>query len=77
MFSLVVLLSFSSSLAREAKVSDRGKCQFLNDEPWMFRPTIINLNPSELEYYPFMISIDKCTVSCNNLSPKFCVPNNK
>ena len=43
----------------------------------MFRPTIINLNPSELEYYPFMISIDKCTVSCNNLSPKFCVPNNK
>ena len=77
MFSLVVLLSFSSSLAREAKVSDRAKCQFLDDEPWMFRPTIINLNPSGLEYYPFMISIDKCTGSCNNLSPKFCVPNNK
>ena len=66
MFSLFnVLLSFSSSLAT--------KCLFLNDEPCMVRPTLIDLNPVELKYYPFMISLNKCTESCNVLSPKVCV----
>ena len=32
------------------------------------------MNPVELEYYPFMISLDKCTGSCNVLSPKIYVP---
>ena len=27
-----------------------------------------------LEYYSFMISLNKCTGSCNVLSPKMCVP---
>ena len=41
MFSLfIVLLSFSKSLAW-----DRAKYLFLNDEPWMLRPTLINMNP--------------------------------
>ena len=40
----------------------------------MVRPTLINLNPVELKYYPFMISLNKCTGSCNVLSPKICVP---
>ena len=40
----------------------------------MVRPTIIDLNPVELKYYPFMISLNKCTGSCNVLSPKICVP---
>ena len=53
----IVLLSFSSSLARVAKVFDRTKCLFLNDEPCMIRPTLIDLNPVELKYYPFMISL--------------------
>ena len=71
MFSLfIVLLSFSSYLA-----GDRIKCLFLTDEPRIFRPILINLNPFELKYYPFMISLDKCTESCNVLSPKICVPN--
>ena len=56
MFSLfIVLLSFSSSLAT--------KCLFLNDEPCMVRPTLIDLNPVELKYYPFMISLNKYTGS--------------
>ena len=59
--ALIVLLSFSSSLAT--------KCVSLNDEPCMFRPTVIDLNPVELTYYPFMISLDKCNGSCNVLSP--------
>ena len=43
---------------------------FLNDDPCMVRPTLIDMNPNELEYYPFMIILDRCTGSCNILSPK-------
>ena len=57
MFSLfIVLLSFSESLAR-----DRIKCLILNDQSCMVRPTLIDMNPVELKYYPFMISLNKCT----------------
>ena len=61
---LIALLSFSSSLAT--------KCISLNDELCMIRPTLIDLNPVELKYYPFMISVDKYSGSCNILSPKRC-----
>ena len=40
----------------------------------MVRPTLIDLNPVEFECYPFIISSDKCNGSCNDLSPKICVP---
>ena len=40
----------------------------------MVKPTLINTNPVELNYYSFMISLNKCTGSCKNLSPKICVP---
>ena len=40
----------------------------------MIRPTLINLNPVEFKYYPFIISLDNCSGSCNLLSPKICVP---
>ena len=69
MFSqFLVLLSFSESIAHE-----RTRCLFLNDEPWMIRP-LIDMNLVELKY-PFMINLNKCTGSCNVLSPKICVPN--
>ena len=38
------------------------------------RPTLIDMNPVELKYYTFVISLNKCTGSCNVLSPKICVP---
>ena len=41
------------------------KCLFLNDEPCMVRPTLIDINPNELKYYRFMISLNKCAGSCN------------
>ena len=70
MFNLfVVLLRFNESLA-----SDETKCLFLNDELCMVRPTTIYMNPVELKYYPFMISLNKCIGSCNALSPKICLP---
>ena len=40
----------------------------------MARPTLFDMNPFELKYYPFIISLNKCTGSCNVLSPKICVP---
>ena len=66
----IALLDFSSSLARVAEVSDLTKCLFLNNEPCIVRPTLIDINPVELKYYPFMISLNKRTGSCNVLSPK-------
>ena len=46
---------------------------FLNDESCMVRSTLIDMN-NELKYYPFMITLNKCTGSCNVLSPNICVP---
>ena len=71
MFSLIkqvfiALLSFSESLGT--------KCVSLNDESCMVRPTLINFNPVKLKYYPFMVSLGKCTRSYNVLSSKICVP---
>ena len=68
----IVLFSFSSSLASVAKA--RTKCLYLNDKQCMVRSTLIDLNPIELKYYPFMIRLDECNGSCNVLSPKICVP---
>ena len=48
----IVLLRFIESLAT--------KCVSLNDEPCMVIPTLIDLNPVELKYYPFMFSLNKC-----------------
>ena len=62
-FGFIVLLS---SLARAANLT---KCLFLNDELCIVRPTIIDMNPVELKYYPVTISLNKCTGSCNVLSP--------
>ena len=47
----MALLSFSVSLAT--------KYMSLSNEPCMVRPTDIDLNPIDLNYYRFMISLDK------------------
>ena len=70
----VVLLSFSQSLARIAKVSNRTKYLVLNDVTYLVRPILIDMNPVELKYYTFIISLNKRTGSFNVLSPKICVP---
>ena len=51
-------LSFGRSLAT--------KYVLLNNKPCMTRPAIIDLNPVEPTYYPFMITLDDaCNESCN------------
>ena len=62
----IVLLSFSESLTT--------KYLFSNDEQCMVRPTLIDMNFAEVKYYPFMVSLNKCTGSFHVLSPKICVP---
>ena len=63
------LLSFNRSLA--------AKWMSLNNEACMTISTLIDLNPIKFNYYPFMISVDKCNGSCNNgvadLPAKVCV----
>ena len=60
----IVLLSF---------ISLATKYLSLNDEPYIVRLTLLDLNPVEPKYYLLMISSDKCTGSCNALLPKACV----
>ena len=69
----IVLLSFSESLLREAKVSDQTKCLFLNNKTCMVKHGLVDMNSVEFKYYQFMISLNKCTGSCNVVSPKICV----
>ena len=67
---MLYYLNFSESLAT--------KCMFLNNEKCMIRLPPIDLNPVELNYYSFMIGIDKCNGNCNavdDLSTKICLPN--
>ena len=47
----IVLVSFSRSLTT--------KCVSLNNEPRINRLTLIIINPLALNYYTFMIKIDK------------------
>ena len=54
--TFTVLLSFSTSLAT--------KCMYLINEPCMTRPILLYLNLVELNYYLFMVSLDKCSGSC-------------
>ena len=64
----IVLLSFSESLAT--------LCVLLKSEPCMTRFTLIDLISIELNYYPFLITLDKCNGSCNavdHLSTQMCV----
>ena len=65
----VALMTFPGSLAT--------KCMPLNNEPCFISPTLTDLNLVELNYYPFMISLDKCNGICNvadDSSTKICVP---
>ena len=61
-FGFILLLS---SLAR---VADVTKCLILNDKPFMVRPTLIDMNPVELAYYPFLVSLNNFTGNYNVLS---------
>ena len=65
----ITLLSFRRSLAT--------KCVLLNNEPCMTRPTLIDLNSVEVNYYSFISILGKYNgicISVDDLSVKICVP---
>ena len=69
---VILLLGFSRPLAT--------KFVSLDNKPGVIRHTLINLNPVELNYYPFIISLGKCNGICNvanDVSMKICVPSEK
>ena len=49
----------------------------LNNEACMIRPTLIDLDPDEIKYYRFMISLDKYSGISNSIdafATKICIP---
>ena len=69
--SLIALLSFIGSISSLANGSYFAACTSLNNQPCMTRPILINLNPDKynqgFHYYPFMINLDRCNGTCNNM----------
>ena len=65
------ILSFKGSLASMANASNFTTGTSLNNQSYIARPSLINLNPDEfnegLHYFPFMFNLDRCNRSCNTL----------
>ena len=47
------------------------KCVSVNNQQYIVRPTLINLNPDELHYYPFIVSINRFNGSVNSVNYPF------
>ena len=45
-----MILGFIVLLSSLACVADLTKCAFLIHEPYMIRPTVVDVNPVELKY---------------------------
>ena len=53
------------------------KCVSMNDQVCKVRPEIININSNEPSFYTYIVKINKCSCSCNNINypyAKLCVP---
>ena len=49
----------------------------MNNQEFKIRPEIININSNETLFYPYIVKINKCSGSCNNINDpyaKLCVP---
>ena len=62
----------SELLATIVKAFKHTKCMSLTNQKYAIQPTLINLNPNqcnqELHYYPFLVKLNKCPGSCDNLN---------
>ena len=53
------------------------ECVSMNNQECRKRTKIININNNEPVFYPFIIKVNKCSGSCNNINDpyaKLCVP---
>lgn len=44
----------------------------MNNQPYMVRLALINLNRDELHYYSYIISLEMCDGSCDTAEDPFC-----
>ena len=68
--------TFIRLLTSIISTSNHTKCVLLSNQKYMTQPTLIHLHT--IDYYPFVVKLDKCIESCNtlnNLSNKVRVPN--
>ena len=53
------------------------KCVSLNNQPCQVRSTFVNVNLNKPIYYPFFVSVSKCSGGCNTIDDSFariCIP---
>ena len=67
---------FIGLLASIVSTSSHTKYVSLKDQKCGIQPTFINLHPSEynheLQYYPFLVKLDRCFGNCNTLNKCKC-----
>ena len=71
---LTILSSFTNANPLSANKLSRIS---INNQPCKATPEIINVNGSNLVFYPFSIKTNKCSGNCNNINDpyaKICVP---
>ena len=72
------IINFSGSLTNMDNASRLPTCISSNNQPYMDRNTLVDLNPDEcnqeLRYYPFMSNLDSCNtldnISVRNICSK-------
>ena len=72
---LCTILSFGESLVFNCKAPI--KCVSLNNQSCQARSTIINIKSDETLFYPFTISVNKCSGSCSTTDDPYarvCTP---
>ena len=53
------------------------ECVLFENQECKVRPEVININSSNPMFYPFIVKINRCSGSCNNINDlyaKICVP---
>ena len=65
LLSVYAIVSFSGSLASNSK--QPMKCLSLNNQPCETRLTLVDINPQEVLFYSFTVSINKCGGSCDTI----------
>ena len=76
-FTAMTFFSFNSLSAIPLNPNSL-KCVSMNNQECRTRTKIINTNNNEPVLYPFSITLNKCSGTCNNTNdpcPKLCVPN--
>ena len=65
LLSVYAIVSFSGSLASNSKRPT--KCLSLNNQPCETTLTLVHINPHEVLFYSFTVSINKCGGSCDTI----------